>query len=348
MHESIRVIPGPGPYRGAHGPWNTVLANLPALRENAVRRAEHAEPSTRDWLSEHPMDARKALSAIEDEPFFDDWASRHMELFWVPHVQTFRALFNEGYLPEIARVLKHDESVLRRIHERSESEKIVRQWIKQRGKSEEARLAERAWLLATIIRGRYHEYLAREKNLQLSAHPIRKPAELDLPSETALCKNLTNTERFFIRILIGSALNEKNILKGGRPRRAQVWAENLRKARLVLYKDKKFNLPQLDSAEDAESHAALVAMEAGLSSSSAVSRRAIDVCAGLALSLPLMITVLPWPATPLIAVTAVQTYRHIRGASPGEDIARVVHTRRRFRKLGRQVPGRISGHLWTG
>lgn len=332
MHDHIQVIPPPGSYAGAHGFYQQVVSRFPWL-ESKTTHKDIAERNTKNWLTRYPNALASAWNEAQTDPNFPEWARLQRELFWPDHSRTFGGLFNEEFIPYIFGLMGCSEKELRKVHSLTKEVNCVRHWSKGELNSEEAQLAERAWLLASMVRGKYHEYFARAGKLQLISHPYKKYAWLKLKPGPSL--PLLNSEEYFLRMIIGSALLERSP-----DRRVKVWVDNIAKARQAITLA-KITLPQTALDSDAEWHAVSAAKKIGMPSSPAIVRRTLDITVAVGLGLLIGITLSPW-ASPL-GPLAQQAHRHFRDASIGDDLAKLaLSTRRRFLKLASSVPGRIE------
>jgi hypothetical protein len=335
LHRNVRIIAGPGPYAGASGLYGQVVSRFPSLESAAFHR-KLARRKTMFWLARYPRALADAWSVVQGEPTFQRWANVQRELFWVHHVKMHGALFNKEFIPAISRVLGCHEEDLMAAHLGSADISLVQGWSKGRLTSEDAQLVEKAWLLAAMIRGKYHEYLARESRKQLISHPFRESVGLKLRSGAS--EPVPNSDQYFVRMLIGSAL-----LETSPERRVAVWLDNVDKARNAITSG-QIVLPHAALDSDAERHAAHAAMEIGLPGSSAILRRTLDCVAAVGIGLLLATSVAPWagPVGPLLQ----QGYAYHRGVTVGDDLDRLIRsTRRRFSRLANDVPGRIEREL---
>ena len=338
MHGNIRVMSGPGPYAGAHGPYSDVLAVFPELEEPKFSK-EKAERKTKWWLSSYPEALSKAWEQSRKDPSFQEWSNLQRELFWIAHVRMYGALFNEEFIPYISKLLECSESDLSRVHSKSGDLKLVTRW-KDRLSSEDARLAERAWLLSALVRGRFHEYLARDTKQQLISHPYRRAVGAKLKAGPRLV--VLNTEQELVNRIIGSALLETSA-----DRRIHTWIENVARARKAISL-RKIALPDAALGEDAEWFANQAAKRIGLPGSPARMRRELDWLAASGLGGLVALVIAPWAGIVTVGISPLiqQAYRHLRGASVGDDLAKLCFsTSRWYSRLGNSVPGRVEDEL---
>jgi hypothetical protein len=335
LFQDIGVIPGPGSYRGASGLYSYVVSGLPSLEGHQFRR-DLALRSTRTWLAKDKEALPKAWNRLQSEPEFPVWSAMSRDLFWVDHVRMHTSLFNEEFIPHISRVLNCSEGDLRAVRARSESEQVVRQWLRTDLSADEATLANDAYVLAALIRGRFHEYVGSGSNLHLCSHPFRK--SIGRPLATSSGEPVFNSEEYFVKVVVGSALLETT-----EERRVKAWVANLEKARKAI-RLRGLALPHALLESDAERLAAEAARACAITSTYARVRRELDIAAALGIGGLALVAISPWLG--LFGPFVPGVYRYFRGESIGDDLSRIAFdTTRRFRRLARATPGRIERSL---
>lgn len=332
LHADIQMLPPPGQYVGASGLYQEVLKRFPWLDATALSTAA-ASRSIKNWLTRYPHALNAAWRKAQIDPNFQDWARIQRELFWIDHARSFGGLFNAEYIPYIYPIMGCSEADLQKVHLLTRNST----WVHQHGRgeltSEDAKIAERAWLITSLIRGRYYEYLARSAGLHLMSHPYKMYAGVKLASGQTL--DVLNSEEYLIKMIIGSAFLEKTP-----ERRVRTWADNVEKARNAIAL-RAVALPGAVLDADAERQAADAAKTIGIQATSTRLHRALDYTVSVGMGLLFSIKLSPWGF--LLAPAAQQIYRHLRERSIGEDIAKYVFSSRaRFRKLARLTPGRIE------
>ena len=339
LQPKMKVVPGPGLWRGADGPLE-YLARLSNLEISTARpSSSSAEQMTKAWVQEDTEDVKKRFDALKSNPTYETWAANQIELFWLHHVNMHGALFDSSFIPELSLVLGYEKTDLESVYETSKDTRVIKRWTKSPGVSEEQRIAENGWLLSSFLRGRYHELVASANNLQLASHPFRQGAGLTLNTEAGPYRELTNSEIALVNIILGSALIESDP-----KRRIKTWVSNLDSVQKVLPGFRLISFPTLSLAEN---HAVLVAKNARLSTQPARLSRMMD--AGLAISVGKLVamTVSPWwVAAGSAALTfGTQTYRHAFGKSAGDHLSALLSTRKRFKALARTGAGRIERYF---
>jgi hypothetical protein len=347
MNGSVGMVPGPGPYGGAAGYYGKVISAFPEMEARKFN-AETAKRLTKAWLTRYPEKLEQPWKQLQGDTNFHAWSLLQKELFWGAHTEMHTALFNQEYTVPISKILGCSESELQRIHDLSQNIRVVKEWSKKPDSSEAAQLATQSWLLSALIRGKYHEYIARSGSLQLVAHRFR--AGVGGKAGAPLTQRVYSSEECLTKAIIGGAFLESNA-----DRRVAAWVENIRKTRIALLA-RKVALPDSMTQSDAENAAISAARSIGISSSSAYFHRAFDSGMSVVVGTLVAIAVAPWaghaaPAVGVVATkvtssAALQVYRHKRGRSAGEDLAKLAFaTEGRFRTLIRNVPGRIEREI---
>jgi len=297
---NIGIIHGPGYYAGASGPYSRVLSGLPFLEGFQFDR-KVAIRNTSFWLNRFPDSLKDKWQDLTSDDQFKTWQANAIELFWTHHAKMYGGLFNEEYIPSISKVINCSEQDLRGIHRASKNMKEVENWLTVNSKASE--LAQTAWAVSALIRGRFHEYLASSNNMHLIAHPFRRFVEKgDLGGNKEA--NITNSETYFTKIIIGSAL-----LETSQERRLIAWIENINKARNAISL-KSFTLPNASLDKDAERQAAMAAKTCGLPASPAITQRAFDVVSSLGIGLLLKVVLNPWIKIASPVVTQTYKFNH--------------------------------------
>jgi hypothetical protein len=332
LFHDIGMIPGPGGYRGASGLYTHVISGLPSLEERKFQR-DRALRSTKAWLARDRQALGKAWTQLQSQPEFPAWSAMARNLFWVDHVRMHESLFNEEFGPHLAHVLNCSEAELRRLRTASQSEQVVRDWLRKDLANAETRLVNDAYVLSGLIRGRFHEYVASSSGLHLCSHPFRKAIGRDLATTPA--ESVFNSEEYFVKAVIGSALQETT-----EERRVKTWVANLGRARRAIQLQ-QLALPQTVLDSDAERLAAQAAKTCGITSTYERVRRELDAAAALGVGGLVTLAISPWLG--LVTPFVPHMYRYSRGHGVGDDLSRLAFdTTRRFRRLARSVAGRIE------
>jgi len=240
-------------------------------------------------------------------------------------------LFTAEFIPEISLMLGCRQADLERIHELSARESQVSEWVKKRPDTESFRLASDAFAITTLLRGRYHDYAARNAGLQIIHHPMREPL-LRTMKRTDLFE-ISNTMQYVTNIIVATALKQT-----GMKRKIQSWANNVLKVRAALADEKIDLRPKdrddvaLDSAIDAVRKSAVDVHPKTLDP-------LLDILMGLSVGTLTGFTLAPWIGVPAGCAAGVVSRvtqaraRLVRGA---------YCARHNLRRLARSSAGRVQ------
>ena len=332
LHSNIGVVPGPGDYEGASGHFARIITQLPSLGRRRLD-TEFACQATQQWLSRWPKVVEDAWTAVQSNPTLEEWGVISRRLFWLNHVQMHRYLFDADYLPTIAQLTGASLADLRRLHRISNDQSVVRRWQREKDINDDFRLAEKAYRISALIRGKFHEFVARNSGVQLLPHPLRQyiPKKLAPSVEVPV----TNSEQIFVKMLVGAALRETT-----QRSRVDAWVTYIRDARRAL-NGRSLYLPETETIDEAERRAADAVRAIGACTTPRLLRAVIDLALSTGGGLAVSLVIAPWLG-PIVTV-ANWAFRFRTGAGLGDRLSRsATDTTRRFAKLAATLPGRIK------
>ena len=336
MHSNIKVLPTMDKLRGATSYYQYVLSKFPQLNYFKPETQNKAKTKAKAWLNRNISKVAEAWEESNKNKEFALWAQVHREQAFVRHVERHGSLFEPIFIPYISKVLKYPEEKLREINASSANLDIIARWSKSSRESE-IQLPQNAWMLAGMMRGKYHEYLAREEQLQLLQHPFRKGIGVKLKAVDS--QPVTNSESYFINILIASALIEKKP-----DNKVITWLDNIDNARRAIL-NPIIALPFCSEESQAEKFAFQASKTIGIHSRSAAFRRLLDWVFSVSLGTSITYTIAPWiwPLGPFVSPSIHAAYKYVRGATFGDDVSRhILFTKRRFQRFQKSVAGRIE------
>lgn len=337
LHGNFKIVPGTRDSATAVGLYSHVVEAFPWLEVRGYQRL-NAERQSQRWLKRYQPLIRREWQKLRASNSFNEWSTTHKRLFWPDDIKMYGALYSRDAIPAIAALTGLSETDLNKVRDLSTNMRRATRWAVSTHYSEEVEVAERAWLLSALMRGKFHEYVARDLRVQLLPHQFREGISGRVGRPTTF--PALEAELLFIKMIIGSALLESTA-----PRRVRAWVDGIARARAALAA-KKIALPDLATQADAERAAARAAKDIGLYASGELIRRALDVAVSIGLGTLLSVEVSPW-FSPLAPISQ-QIFRHFRGKTIGDDIERaILHTSWRFKKLARSFPGRID-RVWFG
>ncbi|MBZ0168232.1 hypothetical protein MELA_02292 [Candidatus Methylomirabilis lanthanidiphila] len=178
---SMALAPGLGPPKGVALDGQDLLIDL-MLSSGLLRSTRQFDQSTRDvaikrskrWIArtENSDKVRAEVDRLlADKRDFQPWIDWSSEKAWLSHSRRLGGLFDPNYLPSIAKLVGISEQNASELHRRSTEPEAIKRLVKQRDRDFD--IMVRAYVASTIIRGRYHEEVARESGLQITRHPLR-------------------------------------------------------------------------------------------------------------------------------------------------------------------------------
>jgi len=151
-----------------------------------------------------------------------DWSMRRAS---DEHVQNFGSLIDNEFIPELSLLLDVKDSELNNLYKETSQRNVVAKLAKKESNSDFAEIVRRCFLVAVLLRGMYHDYVADTSQRQVAHHPLRKPFLPDLHTQPLLF-DASMTEGYLSTIVLHDALCEKKLeYRLGR------WVENIEKIR---------------------------------------------------------------------------------------------------------------------
>lgn len=191
-----------------------------SVRKLAIRQAQQRANRYCDRI----RNDYRGLSArnLEDVQGWMDWSIRSA---WVEHAQNFGSLIDAQFIPQLARILGVTEKDLLDLHKLTGSLDVVKRFVRRQPNTDAFNMTYECFLLGALLRGLYHDYLARQGTQQVAHHPFR---EILLPKTAtqSLAYEETNVESYLANIVLHSALLEKKLES-----RLARWADNIGRIR---------------------------------------------------------------------------------------------------------------------
>ena len=186
-----------------HGSFGRIVRKLPSLAPADLMR-NAADTKVKMWLARWQKKLIDAWDSLSQDRDFNEWACFQQEFFWLDHVRYHGHLFNEEYIGASLDLIDGcTESDLRKIHTLSADEATVGDWLKHPDR-EDSRIAKDAWLISSLIRGKYHEFVAKESEVHLVSHPFKTRLWLDDQNQGPV-EPVYRTEEKFVKIIDISA-----------------------------------------------------------------------------------------------------------------------------------------------
>lgn len=266
----------------------------------------------------------------EDVREWMDWSIRSA---WVEHAQNFGSLIDAEFIPQLARILDVTKKDMLDLQKLTSSLDVVRDFVTRQPDTDAFNMTYNCFLLGALLRGLYHNYLARQSGQQVAHHPFR---EVLLPKTATqpLLYEETNVESYLANIVLHSALLEKNPKS-----RLTRWADNIRRIRAANRPGyEEIDLRPKEDPDLAKSEAIRAAKTLGIDVHPWWFEEVVN--ATLALGV-LGGTFLLHPFAGI--ALGVTEYVASRKIAIGKRVARGIYARRgRLSRLAESPPGRIT------
>ena len=343
-NKTFEVAPSLDPYSDLYGLFgHTMLTLSPVVRTSRPDKEllKRARARVKTWAARNPLKIKQVCEEVradESYPWWEDWTLKNV----LPeHAAMLHGLFDEEFIPQLSNILNCPENELGAILKRSRDLKNVEYWSKKRPNTDDFKLLSQAYLVSSLLRGRYHDHVAEAEGIDILHHPIR---DLILPRKKVHVAFIpTNTEMYLISIILSGALVEKEP-KG----RLSLWAEGVIKARNGVATQRI-----VLSHRDNDSVAKEVAMETAkiidLRLYSNLRASCFDALSAMLIDGFVSLGLCPWVGIPPAAglpvgpgvIAGIRLKRH-KGV--GDHVASWLSQRRgHLCDLAESVPGRILG-----
>jgi len=235
LHRLLRIAPGPsasslGRLEATHSTlytcYDLACEQLGRIVEDTLidtRIQESAKKVFRDWLLNNVEDAKGAITETKQEKGYPHWEQWVIQHAWVDHSYRLNGLFNAEMMDELALILNVQSNDLKTLWTKTKDLQQVKDWSQGRNLDSDFELIRDAFIAATIIRGRFHDFIASQMQWQIVHHPIRQHILIPLTEGTGY--RIPEAVEYLAQIIVNSAMEEKN------PKdRILCWTENIRLA----------------------------------------------------------------------------------------------------------------------
>ena len=301
-----------------------------SVRKLAIRQAQHRVNRYCDRIIN---DYREFLARnLEDVRGWMDWSIRSA---WVEHAQNFGNLIDAQFIPQLARILDVTEKDLLDLYKLTGSLYVVKDFAKRQPNTDAFNMTYKCFLLGALLRGLYHDYLARHSTQQVAHHPFR---EVFLPKTAtqSLVYEETNVETYLANIVLHSALLEKKLES-----RLARWADNIGRIRagnIPGYEE--IDLRPREDPDLARKKAIQAAKTVGIDVHPRWAEETADVLPALGVAAAGSFLLHPFAG---FAISAGY-YFLSRKIDAGKRVARKIYAQGgRLSRLAQSPPGRISG-----
>lgn len=339
----LRVLPGPGGRRlatkGPHDVLRTAVTDLVDSTQLPAGAVDRTAAEVSRWAQDNATRLREIVETCLSDPDavygtrcgFDQWLATALGSNREATTLRVGGLFDLSLRSPLSAVLEvSDEELVRAWEHSGEAATLGPD-------SDLYALVSRAHVLSILLRGRFHDLVARGAGIQVMHHPVRAPmlpdlAEADLPP---VAYELTNSERFMAQLLWASGFRELDA-----DRRIRLWSDNVRLVRTAVLTE-MIDLPQRTSETRALDTAVDAARSAGVRAHSRLVDDAIDLLVAAGVGALTSFVVNGWPDM----LTTLASYAGSRKEQLGARVAnQVLDSSRRLKHLA-ETPGRVTGRF---
>jgi hypothetical protein len=262
-----------------------------------------------------------------------------VENIWEENAHRLGGLFNEEFIPTLELFVDVPRAELQRVWRKSSDTRVVAEYARKWPDDSDFALMQEAYLVSLLMRGRYHESIAKYTSSQLMHHPVRRSvlwAGSSLPPRTMM-HDVPNTMFYMALILLLSAFGERR-----RTHRINLWAENLNRIRkAALIEDIDFAHKRSDDVA-----VRVVLREAkrlGLRAHPKWIEKGIDIGLVLGTGILTSFALSPFAGLAVGVATSLATERKKLGEAFASHTISSTHLSR----LAHSLPGRVQ-EIWSG
>jgi len=337
----VRMAPAPAIVYGAKGYQTNLMSDLNEVIAQLRPTSEQGKTileKTSIWAHENTSQLSTVLKQIfNDDVNFHQWLNNAINHALQEHSSRLGGLFNRDFIPQIAKVLKVENKVLEDIWKLSCDNEKLHYFSQERPDEYEYELMIKSYVLAAIIRGRFHENIANESNVQIIQHPLREMIhQLNESTEKIFEHSVPNTRLYLANIIVASSFAEKKV-----ENRIKCWCENIKKSRVATL-NRDFDLSHKDNDNVAKSRAVECAKILGIRTHSTFIEYAFEITAVISVSILSSFVLQPW----ISAVSSVGIGMMSAKKPIGKRLSRSIFERNsRLSDLADAGPGKIK-RVW--
>ena len=179
-----------------------------------------AQRSYKSWVLANIGDAKAAIVRTKQDPGYQQWEQWAIGNAFVDHSKRLNGLFNHEMVEELSLVLNIPEDELKKLWNKTRRIKQLELWSKGKCLDSDFEVARDAFVAAAILRGRYHDEVAKRMNWWHMHHPIRR--YILLPVYKANAYRISEALNCLVAITITAAMEERKT-----EARVGCWVENI-------------------------------------------------------------------------------------------------------------------------
>ncbi len=233
-----------------------IIAPRLQLQETTLKQSM---TTTKSWAAKNPKLLKELFNKLaSDNRNFPRWLEWSTRTTWNSPEIAKGVLFDPAFSKYISTVLEVAEKDLIQLHQRSKDMREIKHIVAHQGgsTSSDFNLLVGAYVLSFMLRGRYHDTVARNTQCQINQHPIREMA--CSPTSGAVAHYcISNTLEALARIIFyGAAISQRSLEK-----RLDCWVDNIVRVKSAINSGSISlqNFPTTSSAIDSAAKSAKLA-----------------------------------------------------------------------------------------
>jgi hypothetical protein len=234
-----------------------ILGDYVQQQEFPERQKENALSLTKSWVHNEASFLRDRYSAMRQDPSCDALIRWNTANDWAYHVSRLRGLLDASTFDETASVLQWSPAEKQSVRRWHKDITVVKLWstnCAERGSLPPRELVD-GWLVSSLIRSRYYQYLADANHGEYVWHPYRNYV---LRPVTQL-SDFRPFDNHLVELYLAGMICRGAMEEESDPEIVISWAENIKKlkARALL-------IPEERNHDGARNLAVLIAKETNL------------------------------------------------------------------------------------
>jgi hypothetical protein len=262
---------------------------------------KNAELNLNKWVA-NPQNIKTLGNALNEVitdqhnygPWIDEVVSGDA---WTSHAVRHGGLFEKSLTSTIAQVLDISQEAAEELHKQSRNLELLQHLSKHRGSDFEWMC--KAYMLSALIRGKYHDEVARKTKLQLVQHPFRET--IFTPTKGSVKFKVTRPSHMLSLFILGGAMQQRDLKD-----KLDCWVDNISRVRSKIA-TKRARLDDTETDHAAYDVAKAIARDANITMADKRVYLLLDILSGLAIGTLTSICLNPYIGVPLgaMATTAL-------------------------------------------
>ncbi len=343
--QHLRLAPSPTKDGAASGSFGKVLAGLADVLGTVESTAEvqsAARTNTKRWARGQSVNIRETYHTLmTQDSDFDQWLEWFIGKVWEEHSKRLGGLFDPAFIPQISAIIEISNLDAHKLWEISTDTRIVKELAERQPDSEVFHALRDAYVVSALLRGRYHDNVARKSGWQIMHHPLRNQVLPRVLARERREYQISSPESYLANIIVASAFSLR------RSSRLELWTSNVISARRA-WRAGAVDLYPKNNDDLALKAAVRAAREVDIRCHAEMLDRILDIAASLGVGALTSVTLSSWEALVASAATASASAFVLRNRDPSRHvISRIAQRSQRLQDLAKAGPGRID-RAWEG